>query len=134
MTSQDMSTLMPAHQRSGRTVDLWIPDPDRIDPDGTHVFQIDDTHYVAAQAGGDVHTNFTIPPQFSGDLAHVVSAAFWAAAAVAARVPRNQPMSPQRAAVHASHCCTEHGCTYGAPNCPVTRGTVTQQYPCEHCE
>ena len=35
--------------------------------------------------------------------------------------------------VHASHCCEEHGCKYGNPDCPVTNGKVKQEYKCESC-
>lgn len=38
-----------------------------------------------------------------------------------------------RAAVHATHCCTRHGCKYGDASCPVVRGTARQEYPCEYC-
>lgn len=36
-------------------------------------------------------------------------------------------------AVHASHCCARHGCKYGDDGCPVVRGAVRQEYPCELC-
>jgi hypothetical protein len=32
-----------------------------------------------------------------------------------------------------SHCCRRHGCKYAEPNCPVTKGRVTQDHPCEQC-
>jgi hypothetical protein len=36
--------------------------------------------------------------------------------------------------VHAAHCCKEHGCKYGNPECPVVSGEVKQDYPCEECK
>lgn len=36
--------------------------------------------------------------------------------------------------VHAAHCCAAHGCKYGKLGCPVTAGTVKQEYPCEQCD
>jgi hypothetical protein len=38
-----------------------------------------------------------------------------------------------RTGVHATHCCTRHGCKYGNAACPVKAGTVAQVYACEHC-
>ena len=35
--------------------------------------------------------------------------------------------------VHATHCCTVHGCKYGHEDCPVEMGLVKQEYPCESC-
>lgn len=35
--------------------------------------------------------------------------------------------------VHASHCCKQHGCKYGDPDCPVEFGDEPQKYPCEMC-
>ena len=35
--------------------------------------------------------------------------------------------------VHTSHCCFEHGCKYGNPECPVELGIVDQEYECEQC-
>lgn len=35
--------------------------------------------------------------------------------------------------VHATHCCTVHGCKYGSSDCPVKAGAVKQEYPCEQC-
>lgn len=35
--------------------------------------------------------------------------------------------------VHTSHCCFEHGCKYGDPECPVELGIVDQEYECEQC-
>ena len=35
--------------------------------------------------------------------------------------------------VHATHCCVEHGCKYGDPDCPVKRLRVKQEHPCEWC-
>lgn len=32
-----------------------------------------------------------------------------------------------------SHCCRRHGCKYAEPNCPVAKGRVTQDHPCEQC-
>lgn len=32
-----------------------------------------------------------------------------------------------------SHCCVRHGCKYGHDNCPVSKGRVTQDHPCERC-
>lgn len=36
-------------------------------------------------------------------------------------------------AVHVTHCCFEHGCKYGDPECPVELGIVDQEYECEQC-
>ena len=36
--------------------------------------------------------------------------------------------------VHAAHCCTKHGCKYGANACPVVEKVVQQEHPCEFCE
>jgi hypothetical protein len=41
---------------------------------------------------------------------------------------------PDENGVHAAHCCRQHGCKYGDAGCPVARGTVKQDYPCEFCE
>lgn len=36
--------------------------------------------------------------------------------------------------VHATHCCIDHGCSYGEnANCPVASGSVKQEHPCEIC-
>ena len=32
-----------------------------------------------------------------------------------------------------SHCCKLHGCKYGLKGCPVSNGSVVQEYPCELC-
>lgn len=37
-------------------------------------------------------------------------------------------------AVHARHCCTEHGCKYGEIDCPVVTKLTKQLYPCMDCE
>lgn len=48
------------------------------------------------------------------------------------KVRRATAMS--RAGVHATHCCTDHGCKYGDDDvCPVKSGDVAQEYPCEWC-
>lgn len=40
----------------------------------------------------------------------------------------------RRRGVHGSHCCAEHGCKYGSDeDCPVVKGEVKQEYPCETC-
>lgn len=36
--------------------------------------------------------------------------------------------------VHTEHCCKEHGCKYGSPDCTVTTSKGKQSYPCEECE
>lgn len=36
-------------------------------------------------------------------------------------------------AVHAGHCCAEHGCKYGDNTCPVVLKDTLQEYPCEDC-
>lgn len=38
--------------------------------------------------------------------------------------------------VHAAHCCAKHGCKYALhdADCPVFRGVVEQEHPCEFCE
>ena len=41
-----------------------------------------------------------------------------------------RPINP---GVHAEHCCQDHGCKYGDENCPVEKGVVAQEYPCENC-
>lgn len=33
--------------------------------------------------------------------------------------------------IHRSHCCQRHGCKYLDPDCPVLKGRVIQQGPCE---
>lgn len=41
---------------------------------------------------------------------------------------------PYDIGVHATHCCTRHGCKYFADEkCPVKKGDVRQMYPCEFC-
>jgi len=35
--------------------------------------------------------------------------------------------------VHQSHCCKRHGCKYCDDNCPVERGRIVQDHPCEAC-
>lgn len=35
--------------------------------------------------------------------------------------------------VHQTHCCVHHGCKYGSEICPVVRGAVKQEFPCESC-
>lgn len=42
-------------------------------------------------------------------------------------------MEQSKWGVHSSHCCFHHGCKYGAPDCPVVLGEVTQEHPCETC-
>lgn len=32
------------------------------------------------------------------------------------------------------HCCREHGCKYGKPDCAVKLGEIDQLYPCEICD
>lgn len=36
--------------------------------------------------------------------------------------------------VHQTHCCSIHGCKYGDEDCPVVRGVIIQDYPCEDCK
>lgn len=36
--------------------------------------------------------------------------------------------------VHESHCCVDHGCKYGADDCPVVAKLIIQKYPCEQCK
>lgn len=37
-------------------------------------------------------------------------------------------------AIHAGHCCAQHGCKYGELNtCPVLNNRVEQKYPCDSC-
>lgn len=36
--------------------------------------------------------------------------------------------------VHTEHCCAEHGCKYGDPDCPVVNDIKLQSYPCERCD
>lgn len=43
-------------------------------------------------------------------------------------------MEVDHVGVHASHCCTKHGCKYNDSECPVEQGEVTQDHPCETCE
>ena len=59
-----------------------------------------------------------------------------------ARVPpgdRREPEAGEPAAgvnqdgVHATHCCTLHGCKYGDEDCPVLQQRVRQEYPCKEC-
>ncbi len=35
--------------------------------------------------------------------------------------------------VHQTHCCSIHGCKYGDYECPVEKGIIKQDYPCESC-
>lgn len=35
--------------------------------------------------------------------------------------------------VHAGHCCAQHGCKYGDPDCPVFNHRVEQKYSCDSC-
>lgn len=42
-------------------------------------------------------------------------------------------MSPNNEGVHATHCCTRHGCKYGDEDCPVVTKKVKQEYPCWEC-
>jgi len=35
---------------------------------------------------------------------------------------------------HATHCCVQHGCKYGDPNCPVATKKEPQVYACEICD
>lgn len=35
--------------------------------------------------------------------------------------------------VHRTHCCTKHGCKYRKDDCPVVKGRIDQQGPCEQC-
>ena len=47
----------------------------------------------------------------------------------------DSPRSPHdHTAVHASHCCFQHGCKYGDDDCPVASGQVEQLYDCEWCD
>lgn len=46
------------------------------------------------------------------------------------------PITPEpegRKCVHTQHCCVNHGCKYGDPDCPVWLGKRNQSYPCESC-
>ncbi len=44
-------------------------------------------------------------------------------------------VEPRHYGVHATHCCTKHGCKYGyGEKCPVVNGTVEQVYPCFDCD
>lgn len=43
-------------------------------------------------------------------------------------------MDQSKYAVHASHCCANHGCKYGNEECPVVSGKIQQLYPCEDCQ
>ncbi len=43
-------------------------------------------------------------------------------------------MAQGKDAVHAAHCCADHGCKYGDKNCPVVKGKVNQKYDCEICD
>lgn len=36
--------------------------------------------------------------------------------------------------VHTEHCCFEHGCKYGRPDCPVVLGVKKQSFLCEDCD
>lgn len=38
-----------------------------------------------------------------------------------------------RRCVHTEHCCVNHGCKYGDPDCSVWLGLRNQSYPCETC-
>ena len=35
--------------------------------------------------------------------------------------------------VHKGHCCVEHGCKYGNPDCPVANRKIKQSGACETC-
>lgn len=32
-----------------------------------------------------------------------------------------------------SHCCKNHGCKYDLKGCPVSNGSMEQEFPCEMC-
>jgi hypothetical protein len=34
---------------------------------------------------------------------------------------------------HSTHCCTDHGCKYSDPDCPIEHGDERQLFPCESC-
>lgn len=36
--------------------------------------------------------------------------------------------------VHTEHCCVDHGCKYGADDCPVEHGKKKQSFPCHFCD
>lgn len=42
-------------------------------------------------------------------------------------------MEVDKIGVHVTHCCVLHGCKYGDEDCPVEKGEVEQEYPCEYC-
>ena len=42
-------------------------------------------------------------------------------------------MEADKVGVHRTHCCVLHGCKYGDKDCPVSGGTLEQDYPCEDC-
>ena len=43
------------------------------------------------------------------------------------------PLSEEKYGVHRTHCCVIHGCKYGDLECPVEKGIIKQDYPCESC-
>ena len=43
------------------------------------------------------------------------------------------PLPVEKYGVHRTHCCVIHGCKYGDYECPVSNGTIKQDYPCEDC-
>lgn len=54
-------------------------------------------------------------------------------------VPGTPPWTPIDRPVgnpgtHVTHCCSEHGCKYGHPQCPIKTGELVQDHPCEACE
>lgn len=56
-------------------------------------------------------------------------------------VPGQAPPMPilaRNLGTHQTHCCAKHGCSYGAIDCPVEKGTMPPHYPnnngCEACE
>jgi hypothetical protein len=59
---------------------------------------------------------------------------------VPSTTPEPEPEAiSNRDGVHRSHCCSVHGCKYATDQeqenaCPVSNGTLQQDYPCEHCE
>jgi hypothetical protein len=44
------------------------------------------------------------------------------------------PAKKNRDRAHVRHCCVDHGCKYGDDDCPVERGRIEQEYPCERCD
>ncbi len=43
------------------------------------------------------------------------------------------PIPEEKYGVHRTHCCVIHGCKYGDFECPVEKGMIKQDYPCESC-